>query len=47
MNMVREKTNQEESYVPVLPFFAMSHYHNDTARFFLLSKLSKVTVQFR
>ncbi|MCH7336121.1 type VI secretion system baseplate subunit TssF [Acinetobacter sp. NIPH 2699] len=34
MNMVREKTNQEQSYLPVLPFFAMSHYHNDHVQFF-------------
>lgn len=34
MNMVREKTNQEQTYVPVLPFFAMSHYHNDKVQFF-------------
>ncbi|WP_436872650.1 type VI secretion system baseplate subunit TssF [Acinetobacter haemolyticus] len=34
MNMVREKTNQEQSYLPVLPFFAMSHYQNDKVQFF-------------
>ncbi|MBJ8419730.1 type VI secretion system baseplate subunit TssF [Acinetobacter courvalinii] len=34
MNMVREKTNQEQTHLPVLPFFAMSHYHNDKAQFF-------------
>ncbi|MCH7307748.1 type VI secretion system baseplate subunit TssF [Acinetobacter sp. NIPH 1852] len=34
MNMVREKTNQEQTYLPVLPFFAMSHYHNDKVQFF-------------
>lgn len=34
MNLVREKTNQEQSYNPVLPFFAMSHYQDDQSRFF-------------
>lgn len=34
MNMVREKTNQEQTHLPVLPFFAMSHYHNDKVQFF-------------
>lgn len=34
MNMVREKTNQEQTHLPVLPFFAMSHYHNDQVQFF-------------
>lgn len=34
MKMVREKTNQEQSHLPVLPFFAMSHYHNDQVQFF-------------
>ena len=34
MNMVREKTNQEQIHLPVLPFFAMSHYHNDKVQFF-------------
>lgn len=34
MNMVREKTNQDQTYLPVLPFFAMSHYHNDKVQFF-------------
>ncbi len=34
MNMVREKTNQEKKAMFLFAFFAMSHYHNDTARFF-------------
>jgi type VI secretion protein, VC_A0110 family len=34
MNMVREKSNQDEVYYPVLPFFAMSHYHQDKVQFF-------------
>ena len=34
MNMVREKTNQEQTHLPVLPFFAMSHYQNDKVQFF-------------
>ena len=34
MNMIREKNNQEQTHFPVLPFFAMSHYHNDKAQFF-------------
>jgi type VI secretion system protein ImpG len=34
MHMIREKTNQEQSYTPVLPFFAMSHYQQDQTQFF-------------
>ncbi|ENW02616.1 type VI secretion system baseplate subunit TssF [Acinetobacter beijerinckii] len=34
MKMVREKTNQEQTHLAVLPFFAMSHYHNDKVQFF-------------
>ena len=34
MNMVREKTNQDESYISVSPFFAMSHYQSNETQFF-------------
>lgn len=34
MHMIREKTNQEQTYTPVLPFFAMSHYQQDQNQFF-------------
>ncbi|TCM66574.1 type VI secretion system protein ImpG [Acinetobacter calcoaceticus] len=34
MNMVREKTNQDQVSYPVHPFFAMSHYHGDKVQFF-------------
>ncbi|MHA3115745.1 type VI secretion system baseplate subunit TssF [Acinetobacter sp. ANC 4635] len=34
MHLIREKTNQEQSYTPVLPFFAMSHYQHDHDQFF-------------
>ncbi len=34
MNMLREKTRQAATHLPVLPFFAMSHYHPDQTQFF-------------
>lgn len=34
MHMVREKTNQEQVFYPVYPFFAMSHYHGEDQKFF-------------
>lgn len=34
MNMVREKSDQDQVFFPVLPFFAMSHYHQDKVQFF-------------
>lgn len=34
MHMIREKTNQQPSYTPVLPFFAMSHYQQKHNQFF-------------
>ena len=34
MNMIREKSNQDQSTFPVFPFFAMSHYHQDDVQFF-------------
>ncbi|SDC06834.1 type VI secretion system baseplate subunit TssF [Acinetobacter boissieri] len=34
MVMVREKNNQNQATFPVLPFFAMSHYHGDKSKFF-------------
>lgn len=34
MNMIREKTNQDQVLYPVLPFFGMSHYHDDQVQFF-------------
>lgn len=34
MNMVREKSDQDQVFYPVLPFFAMSHYHQDKVQFF-------------
>ena len=34
MNIIREKTNQEQQHCKVLPFFAMSHYHGDHFPFF-------------
>lgn len=34
MFMVREKTNQNQVTFPILPFFAMSHYHGDAVQFF-------------
>lgn len=46
MNMVREKTSHEESYVPVLPFFAMSHYHADKVRFFYSVNYQKLQPNF-
>ncbi|MEG2357478.1 type VI secretion system baseplate subunit TssF [Acinetobacter sp.] len=34
MNMVREKSSRDQALHPVLPFFAMSHYHDDQIKFF-------------
>lgn len=34
MVMVREKNNQNQAAFPILPFFAMSHYHGDETKFF-------------
>lgn len=34
MNMIREKSNQDQVTFPVFPFFAMSHYHQDEVQFF-------------
>lgn len=34
MNMVREKNNADQVFYPILPFFAMSHYHDDQVQFF-------------
>lgn len=34
MNLIREKSNQDQVVYPILPFFAMSHYHGDDIQFF-------------
>ncbi|NHB59145.1 type VI secretion system baseplate subunit TssF [Acinetobacter shaoyimingii] len=34
MNMVREKNNTDQVFFPILPFFAMSHYHDEDVQFF-------------
>lgn len=34
MNMIREKSNQDQITVPILPFFAMSHYHQQSEQYF-------------
>ncbi|CAB1221472.1 type VI secretion system baseplate subunit TssF [Acinetobacter bouvetii] len=34
MKMIREKSNQDQVTVPILPFFGMSHYHHDNQQFF-------------
>lgn len=34
MNMVREKTNNNQVTFPILPFFAMSHYKGEDVQFF-------------
>ncbi|WP_374666181.1 type VI secretion system baseplate subunit TssF [Acinetobacter sp.] len=34
MNMIREKSSQDRVEHPILPFFAMSHYHQDQVNFF-------------
>ncbi|MEJ2899019.1 type VI secretion system baseplate subunit TssF [Acinetobacter sp. NS-4] len=34
MNMIREKSNQDQIVVPILPFFAMSHYHQHSEQYF-------------
>ncbi|RKG46567.1 type VI secretion system baseplate subunit TssF [Acinetobacter cumulans] len=40
MNMVREKSAQDEVMHPILPFFAMSHYQHDQVKFFYSLKTS-------
>ncbi|MCO8107731.1 type VI secretion system baseplate subunit TssF [Acinetobacter indicus] len=34
MNMIREKTNQDQVIFPVYPFFAMSHYRHEDIQFY-------------
>ncbi|MEG0486916.1 MAG: type VI secretion system baseplate subunit TssF [Acinetobacter sp.] len=34
MNLIREKSNKDQVIYPILPFFAMSHYHGDDVQFF-------------
>ncbi|ENV90539.1 type VI secretion system baseplate subunit TssF [Acinetobacter bereziniae] len=34
MNLIREKSNQDQVVYPILPFFAMSHYHGEDIQFF-------------
>ncbi len=34
MNLIREKSNQDQVIYPILPFFAMSHYHGEDVQFF-------------
>ena len=34
MNMIREKSSQDQVLHPILPFFAMSHYHQEQVNFF-------------
>lgn len=34
MNLIREKSNQDQVVYPILPFFAMSHYHGEDVQFF-------------
>ncbi|MBU3846729.1 MAG: type VI secretion system baseplate subunit TssF [Candidatus Acinetobacter avistercoris] len=34
MGMIREKNNQDEVFYPILPFFSMSHYHDEKVQFF-------------
>lgn len=34
MSMIREKSNQDQIVVPILPFFAMSHYHQHSEQYF-------------
>lgn len=34
MNMIREKSNQDQTTVPIFPFFSMSHYHQHNEHYF-------------
>lgn len=34
MNLIREKSNLDQVVYPILPFFAMSHYHGEDVQFF-------------
>ena len=46
MNMVREKTNQEQVYTNVLPFFAISHYKNEQVQFFYALDYQPIQTNF-
>lgn len=46
MHMVREKINQEQVYHPVLPFFGMSHYHDENVQFFYALNSSQLNSKF-
>jgi len=46
MNMVREKTNQEQVYTSVLPFFAISHYKNEQVQFFYALDYQPIQTNF-
>ncbi|WP_445114522.1 type VI secretion system baseplate subunit TssF [Acinetobacter sp. WZC-1] len=46
MNMVREKSDQDQVLHPVLPFFAMSHYHGDEVQFFYALNPTQLHSQF-
>ncbi|OTG90668.1 type VI secretion system baseplate subunit TssF [Acinetobacter sp. ANC 3832] len=46
MNMVREKSNQDQVLHPVLPFFAMSHYRGDEVQFFYALNPTQLHNQF-
>lgn len=47
MQMIREKSNQEQITTPVLPFFAMSHYHPQTVKFFYALNQQKISSSSR
>lgn len=42
MNMIREKSSQDQHMYPILPFFAMSHYQNENVNFFYSLTTSKL-----
>ena len=46
MNMVREKSNHDQVFYPVHPFFAMSHYHGDDVQFFYSLNATQFRNQF-
>lgn len=46
MNMIREKTNQEQTTTTILPFFALSHYQPEQTPFFYALNYQKLQANY-
>ena len=46
MHMVREKNEQDQVYHPILPFFGMSHYHDDSVQFYYALNSSQLNNRY-